>query len=211
MDAEAELRSAFGEGEAVDGADSGGDGTIGVGREGCKIVCSDEVGHGFSHGFDVEGAHDVGMVEALVWGEDAGIPNVVAVFFARGIEAGMEVARYFSAAGDADVRGEVLLGVERHLEGALCHAGDEVYMEDLASGVYAMVGAAAAVDIDFVGFDDVCQNGFDGLLDGGVAGLGLPTVVGGAIIGAGHAKAAWGHWSFPFSMCVGVKVKGTPR
>ena len=55
-------------------------------------------------------------------------------------------------------------------------------MRDLGEGVYAGVRAACAVDEDFF-LGDLAGGFGDGALDGGLAGLDLPAVEGGAVVG----------------------------
>ena len=64
-------------------------------------------------------------------------------------------------------------------------------MGDLAEGVDADVGAACAVDEDFF-LGDLAGGFGDGALDGRLAGLDLPAVEGGAVVGDGEFEVAHG-------------------
>ncbi len=190
LDAEADLRTPLGHLKGIDGADGRGDGAVGVGREGFKVVGADEVLEGAAHGIHIERAHDMSIVEAMGGREDTRVPNIVAVLFAFGIEARMEVGGDLFTAQHADVGRQASMGVECHFEAAFGHAGDEVAVKDLSTGVNAMVGAATAVDINLVGFNNTGEDLFDGLLHADVTGLCLPTIVGGAVVGTNHFKAS---------------------
>jgi len=64
-------------------------------------------------------------------------------------------------------------------------------MSDLSEGVDAGIGAACAVDEDFF-LGDLAGGFGDGALDSRLAGLDLPAVEGGAVVGNGEFEVA--HW-----------------
>ena len=116
--------------------------------------------------------------------EDWGVPEVIAVGFADGVEAGVEGWGGGGGGHDADFRGQVDIEGAEPCGGVHAAGIGDVEVGDLANGVDAGVGAAAAVDGDRLG-EDGGGGGFEDVLDGAAAGLGLPAAEGSAVVGDG--------------------------
>ena len=129
------------------------------------------------------------MERALVfeWREDLTSPDAVAVGFSLGLPASVEIGADFFGSDDADC------GRKKCIEGALEFGGGEgglrFEMGDLREGMDAGIGAACAVDEDFF-LGDLAGGFSDGALDGRLAGLDLPAVEGGAVVGDGEFEVA---------------------
>ena len=156
----------------MDGADGVGVGArvTAEGGEGGEVVgAGEETGGGFEEG-EIERVGDVPCAVVHEGREDWGVPEVIAVGFAGGEEARVEVRGGGGGGHDADFRWEV------DIEGAepcgWVHAAGigDVEVGDLAIGVDTGVSAAAALDGDWLG-EDGGGGGFEDVLDGAAAGL----------------------------------------
>jgi hypothetical protein len=174
--------------DAADFGEAGGVLFVG-GGEGGEIVLAFEDWGERAHDFFVERVGVVEDVAALEGRADFAAEDAVFVRLFEGVEAGMEGGRGFGDAVDADVRRE------EAIEGFLEVGGRDGVLEieggDLGEGVDSGIGAAGGFDADGGAFD-FGEDLFELALDGGQAGLDLPAVVFGAVVGEFDADAAQG-------------------
>ena len=161
-----------------------------------EVMGAGEEGEGFGEEGAVELAGEMPDAGGEEGGEDGGGGEAVKVGFSGSGEAGVEVRGDFLGGEDADGGGE--FGVEGGNPVVGVHGEVWWWVEvgDLAEGVDAGIGAAGAGESDFlVGFGDCGEGGFELVLDGVGVGLGLPTAVGGAVVGEGdfeaHGVVSW--------------------
>jgi hypothetical protein len=159
------------------------------GGEGGEIVLAFEDWGERAHDFFVERVGVVEDVAALEGRADFAAEDAVFVCLFEGVEAGMEGGRGLGDAVDADI------GREEAVEGFLEVGGRDGVLEveggDLGEGVDSGIGAAGGFDADGGAFD-FGEDLFELALDGGQAGLDLPAVVFGAVVGEFDADAAQG-------------------
>lgn len=178
----------------VDAADGAGDGdevfaafdfapfaAVG-GKSGEVVGAAKHVGSGFEK-VHVERAMNVPGETGFKGIHEVGAPDTVMVNFAGGIEAGVEVGSGRFAGEDADADGEV--GIERALPDLRGHGVfRDIDMGDLGAGMHAGIGATGPVDDNAVA-DDGDESGFDAVLNGLTARLGLPAAPGASVVGEG--------------------------
>ncbi len=187
-DVEAEFEADAVDVAAEDGADIGG-ALVSAGGEGGEVVRADEEGGGFSHGGEVERLPDVvgAIVEEVFDGAAVGVEDAVAVELRDGGLRGVEGERDLGEVDEGAVLREARAdGVEEGLRG---QAGEGEEVGFLAGGVDAGVGAACTEDV-YLMADDAADGLFDGVLDSAKAGLALPAIEGGAIVGEGELEVA---------------------
>ena len=101
----------------------------------------------------------------------------------------MEIGADFFRGYDADRWRKQ--GVQGAMEFGSGEGGLRFEIRDLGESVDAGVGAACAMDEDFF-LGDLAGGFGDGALDGRLAGLDLPAMEGGAVVGDGEFEVA--HW-----------------
>ena len=158
------------------------------GGEAGEVVGAEQVEGGGFEGFEVEWPAAVpdeggeeGVADALGGGGFyAAFEDAVLVCFGAGGVAGVEGVGDAVGGEDADAGGEGAVECAEQVGGR--DVGGEGEAGNLAEGVDAGVGAAGALGEDVL-VEDGAQGGGESSLDGREAGLDLPAVEAGAVVG----------------------------
>ena len=152
-----------------------------------KIVAADKGGGGQFHCFEVEFLTDMPGGAGEGGGANRGEVDLVAVPFAAGGKAGMEVIVSLRRFFNCDIVGEEAInplakGDERKMT-VRAEVGDH------GAGMDAGVGTAGTMQDDLFA-NDLAEGFFDNLLDRAAFSLALPADIGGAVVFNGQADSS---------------------
>ena len=191
----------------VDGADVGGaaeiggvftapglgeaEGAFGIdGGKGGEIVDSGDESGSLLHGVLIQGIGVVSDVTGKKGRNYVAAPDAVVIALGEGGVAGVEFRGHLIGGEDADGGGKTV--IEDDAEVCDRNGAGGLKGRDLGEGMDAGVGASGALGQKLLS-GEALDGLRQGTLDGGLAGLDLPAVKGGAIIGEGEFESARVH------------------
>ena len=146
------------------------------------MLAGDE-GGGLLHGVFIERIGVVGDVAGEEGRNDVAAPDAVVIALGAGGVAGVEIVGHFFDGEDSDGGGKTVVEHDADVGGGNGAGG--VKGCDLGERVDAGIGASRALGQELFSGEALDGVG-ESSLDGGLAGLDLPAVEGGAVVGEGE-------------------------
>ena len=176
------------------------EGAVGIdGGEGREVVFSSDEGGGLLHGVLIERIGVVGDVAGDEGRNDIATPDAVVIALGNGRVAGVESFGHFIHGKDADGGGKTVIEHNAEVGGGDIAGGLESC--DLGESVDSGIRTARTLGKECFSGEALDGRG-KGALDGGLAGLNLPSVEGRAVIGESEFESA-GHGPQGFADCKG--------
>ena len=163
-----------------------------IGGKGFEVVFADEQFRGGFHLGEIDRARNVPRAPGEQRVHGVVVPDVIAIFFAARMEAGVEFGGGAFRVQHADVFRQK--GVQRDAkarDGQLVFRLGYLKVRDHAERVHAGVGAAGAVEAGLAG-EIAGEHGFDFFLHANADLLHLPALVSRAVVGDGEFEFNWG-------------------
>ena len=159
-------------------------GAVGIdGGKGGEVVFTGDQGGGLLHGCLIQRIGMVGDVAGEKGRNDIAAPDAVVIALGAGGVAGMEAFGHLLDGEDSDGGGKAVIEHDADVGGGNGAGGLKGC--DLGERVHAGVGASGALGQKLFSGEALDGVG-ESSLDGGLAGLDLPAVKGGAVIGEGE-------------------------